>query len=397
MAFDATNVALTLPKVTLIANDFGGALTLPAVTLLARDLDAYASISVPAPTLEVGMIIGAVGSLEADLPIVDTIGTSLTGELGEATLAIPAVTLTAESLSGLLWSAEIALPKVELTASGLANSSVSFGSANLTLPAVLLEASGLANSVAVFGSLTKDLPAVISSGLSLTGEIGVGAITVPAVTTGATTGAEAFADIELPVVTLEATGYQEITWTAGLSVPAVQLIASGISSGEGTTTLPAADYEVWVINMVSKAHSTYTNWQANSYGKFNGAEYIVLPDGIYQLTTGDDETTDVDATVEWVQSDLGSNKQKRIDSLSINMRNLDQSDIEIIAKVDETEERHFTKRITSTQEGMRRHRQLMPKGLQGQTWQLSFKNKDGASFVLDEIEVLTEELSRRFK
>lgn len=65
MGFSAENVALNLPKITLLANDISLNASLPAVTLTARDADGYVEISVPAISLSSVGEIGGVGSLTA--------------------------------------------------------------------------------------------------------------------------------------------------------------------------------------------------------------------------------------------------------------------------------------------------------------------------------------------
>lgn len=157
------------------------------------------------------------------------------------------------------------------------------------------------------------------------------------------------------------------------------------------------DYAVWVLNALQKTHSNYTNWQANAYAKFNGEELITLPDGVYGLRTGADGDEDVEASVRWKASDLGNAQQKRADSLAINMRNLSQADIRVVAVVDEQEERYYTKPIDNRPQGLRRFRQRLPQGLKGQTWQFGIENQAGGDMLINEIDVLVVDLTRRFK
>lgn len=135
-------------------------LTLPAVTLSADQISV--ALELPAITLEVSALVGAVGSLNAELPAV-TLETNITeGSSGSVDLTVPAVTLQASVLVGAVGSLEQTLPAVTLQASGrpvkdiaLALPAVTleaFGytevecDVDLSLPAVLIDASGVAQA-----------------------------------------------------------------------------------------------------------------------------------------------------------------------------------------------------------------------------------------------------------
>lgn len=161
--------------------------------------------------------------------------------------------------------------------------------------------------------------------------------------------------------------------------------------GDGT------DYEVWVLNQRTGAHSTYSSWPANSYGRFNGVEVVAMSDGIYSLDGEDDAGTSIEAKIHWAETDLGTTMQKRIESLAANVRNLDSTDLRFLVVVDEQEARYYTKPIEGRPEGMRRHRQKLPRGLEGQGWQFGLENQSGGELVVDDVEVLVIDLSRQFK
>jgi len=157
------------------------------------------------------------------------------------------------------------------------------------------------------------------------------------------------------------------------------------------------DYVAWVVNALTKAHSTYNNWQVDSYAVRDGEELIALPDGIYSLRTGADGDEDIDGKLRWKPSAMGNSQQKVVDSLAIEMRNLSQADIRVVAVVDEQEERYYTKHIDNKPQGIRRFRQKLPLGLQGQTWQVGLENQAGGDLLVKEIEILVNDLTRRFK
>jgi len=134
MGFTSTNHQITLPKVVLTANTFGGVLTVPAVTLTARDADGYAVLTVPAVTLEATALAGRAGNgLNLPLPKVTLNAEGVIGGLyeglnaalpvptlttdwyreGFASRVVPAVTLDASILPVGVWEAMLSVPRVK--------------------------------------------------------------------------------------------------------------------------------------------------------------------------------------------------------------------------------------------------------------------------------------------
>jgi hypothetical protein len=193
---------------------------------------------------------------------------------------------------------------------------------------------------------------------------------------------------------------QEVSFSGDIRLPrmrsdgALTLTQNGLIDAEGN---PTTDYQVWVANIANAAHSTYTNFGCNSMVKFNGKMIGAFNDGIYEIGGHTDSGVKIAAKVYWVPTNLGDNKQKSIDSVAVNMRSLNQGSIKLVAIADEQKKRTFIKPVTGRAKGLQRYRQQMPLGLTAQTWQFGFENVSGGDFVLDEIEVISVELSRRFK
>jgi len=156
-------------------------------------------------------------------------------------------------------------------------------------------------------------------------------------------------------------------------------------------------YQAWVVNAKTGAHSYYENFNCHGIVKFNGKWIGLFADGVYELSGADDDGTPIESKIQWAASEMGTPKQKSVDSVFVNMRNFDEAAIKLTVKVDETEERTYAKDMTGHPEGIRRHRILIPKGLSGQTWQFGFENQDGGDFVLGELEVLSNELKRHLR
>ena len=186
--------------------------------------------------------------------------------------------------------------------------------------------------------------------------------------------------------------YAEATLFAQWPIFTAALTAELVELGVATSS----DYVVWLVNQDTKAHSTYTNWQVNSWGVFGDAEFVATPDGIFELTGDADTATPIEAKIYWVPSNLGTSKQKRIDAAYAKVRG-DQSPVRIVAWCDETQKRIYTKDMSLFPRHLHPARILFTRNLNGQIWQIGFENVDGGDFDLAEIELVPIALSRRLK
>lgn len=251
------------------------------------------------------------------------------------------------------------------------------------------ESSGI-RMIGFGGDIT--LPMLRLTGSIQVGIVFTGTIVLPALSLSGRVSSMLAGDLVLPMPTITGTFAQAVTLEGNIALPRLRVDGNVYFAG-----IQAQLTEIWVANALTAAHSKYTNYACNGLVKFNGKWVASFADGIYELGGNLDNTDKIAAKVYWVPSDLGNHAQKRIDSLSVNIRSINQSAIKIVAIADEQEKRTFTKDIGGRPKGIHRHRQLLPKGLNAQTWQFGIENMNGGDFVLDEIEVITVELSRRFK
>ena len=158
------------------------------------------------------------------------------------------------------------------------------------------------------------------------------------------------------------------------------------------------DYEVWVLNVESSHHSTYTNWQINSYGLFNGEEIVATPDGLFRLTETDDGDAGdpIQGKIYWVPSDLTSSNQKALESAFIRMRGENDA-IRFVTIHDETEQRTYVVSMNKTSDGNTVKRIPLPRGLQGNLWQFGIENVGYGKLDLFEIEILSVKLNRKIR
>lgn len=162
-----------------------------------------------------------------------------------------------------------------------------------------------------------------------------------------------------------------------------------------------SDTVVWVVNSETKMHSTYKNWAANSHGVFNGVELVAMADGIYELGASDGDETDtaydpIVGKVYWAPSDMGTDKQKRIDAAYVRLRRSGEL-LRLVAITDEATRREYTEDVRGFPLLTHPKRVLFTRGLQGRIWQIGFENIDGGDFSLEDIEIIPIILSRRLR
>jgi len=226
------------------------------------------------------------------------------------------------------------------------------------------------------------------SGLS--GSLGAFNISFPALETLFTGQRASTFQIEFPLVESLFRAAIQSTGTFAIEFPLF-----GVENWIAAGPPASADYAVWVHHRGAATHSIYTQWPVDSLVRFNGRTLAALPDGIYELAKGKDVATDVEASVLWAPSQLGTPHQKTLDAIFVAARR--SGSIRIVAVCDETEKRKYTLDVPATRPGVGKNRTLPGRGLQGSYWQIGFENVDGSDFAVSEMEVLTVPLSRRLK
>jgi hypothetical protein len=180
--------------------------------------------------------------------------------------------------------------------------------------------------------------------------------------------------------------------SGNLLFPMFELNGSITSDRSGAT----ADVEVWVLNTESKHHSTYNNWQINSFGMFNGQPIAAMPDGLYQMNGADDAGADITGKIYWPPSDLTSRQQKALEAAFIRLRG-NVSDISFVVVIDETEKRIFNISMAQTKEGNCVKRVPMPRGFKGNLYQFGIEYTGSSNIEMFEVEVISMELGRKLK
>lgn len=186
-------------------------------------------------------------------------------------------------------------------------------------------------------------------------------------------------------------------YTLNKIISNISLISSWINDvfNVPPTTPGGTDYpdvKTYVMNTLNGAHSEYLNYGFNSYFKLANKYYGINRDGVYELTGNLDKTANIDAEVHVPISSYDVQGLKSCPDAIIFGRL--SGDLELIAVLDEQEQREGFIVYNDGREGLHRIRVKIPKGLKGSTWQFKLKNVNGSQFNINNLEVFLHELQR---
>ena len=198
------------------------------------------------------------------------------------------------------------------------------------------------------------------------------------------------ASIDFPLFSVTALSGPEVIGSASIPWPLFGLVSQGFTEQD----LSPNDYAVWVINVESKHHSTYSSWPVNSHATFNGKEIIALDDGLYEMTGNLDVATDISAKIYWAPSDLSTPLQKALESIFVRMRGATEK-IRIIAIIDEKKKRQYEKDLSTYPAGNCVARVTPGRGLKGNIWQFGIENVGSGKMDFFELEAISVETKRR--
>ncbi len=153
-------------------------------------------------------------------------------------------------------------------------------------------------------------------------------------------------------------------------------------------------YPVWVVNAETFAASRYTNFDFNSFGTINGRSYAANEDGLYELTGDDDAGTDIAASIILGRDRRGSAQVKRSNRVYLHGTSANKLELRVVTDQGDiytyVTEQELSDYVTA-------QRVVLGRGLTAHYWQLEVRNKAGADFELEQIEVVSLHTSRKIK
>lgn len=149
-----------------------------------------------------------------------------------------------------------------------------------------------------------------------------------------------------------------------------------------------------VVNLITNAHSRYTNYGFNSFFKFGNNYFGAKSDGVYLLAGDTDDGNPILSVIRTPITDFDQPENKSCQDIFINCRNYGQLSAEIY-----TDERLKTNvpltTPTSYNYGVKRKRIKVPTGILGNAWQYVIKNVGGINFTIFDLEVSVRNVKRK--
>ena len=156
------------------------------------------------------------------------------------------------------------------------------------------------------------------------------------------------------------------------------------------------DLAVWVLNIESGHHSTYSNWQANSLQMFNGQPIAAMPGGLFLMTGDDDDGEVIESKLRWPPCDFSTVNQKRLDAIFARMRGA-AAQLQLVVVYDENEIRYFPFDTLFSRDGNYVKRVKMPSGLRGNIIQIGIESIGDSGMDFFELEAITMPSKRRLR
>jgi hypothetical protein len=157
---------------------------------------------------------------------------------------------------------------------------------------------------------------------------------------------------------------------------------------------PAPAYEqdgvVYVVNLESKATSTYESYPFNSYGQVDGVYYGVKSDGLFRLDGVDDDGTAIDASISFGKQNFGTPQRKRMVSAYMGA----SSSGKLYLKVTTGEGEYIYAARRST-DYIDQQRIDIGRGIEATYITFELFNKDGDDFEIATVEFQAVNLTRR--
>lgn len=253
--------------------------------------------------------------------------------------------------------------------------------ASIRVPAFTVEGP---TSLGWVAAISPEPPAV--SAAILTGGLISGALSPPAVVMRATIRAEKATAISTPAPSVSGAIYEEVTWDV-----VVAAVAPSISARWPTTIL--SGFDTWAVNVKNAGHSTYTNFNFNSFFRLGASYYGCAADGIYILTGDDDAGTAIEAIATFGASNLGTGKKKRMDSAHPSIRADEVGTVSIGFATDGGALYAYTAAVSD--DVLEPVRIKPGRGLSGRYWQIELRNASGSRFTTNAIRLIPVPLSRR--
>ena len=212
------------------------------------------------------------------------------------------------------------------------------------------------------------------------------------------------ATIKSPII--DVVGSSEKFATVSINIPSItssiSLIQDGIYNLTQSTLKPSLSSYAVLVGSPSKytisftpfnlAHTVYSNYNFNSYFNIGTRFFGVTSTGVYEITGKTDNAAEIASEVTLPISMFDTQEKKSCSDAILYMRA--DGDVEVVAIVNEQEQREGFIINFDDKEGLHRRRVKIPKGLNGTTWGFKIRSVSGSSFGVNNFEAFLSKLQR---
>jgi hypothetical protein len=170
-------------------------------------------------------------------------------------------------------------------------------------------------------------------------------------------------------------------------------------------SLGAEDYTAYALSICTRdvdgalipAVVEYQNFPFNSFAQYDGKYYGANDEGIFELTGGDDNGTEIAAYVRSALNTLGTNRYKSMPSMYLGYTSSSTLVLKVVTVANGAKVEDWYTLREKPADVMRDARIKVGKGLKSVYWAWELHNKDGGDFALDVVELMPLALERRIK
>ena len=362
------HVATTLFASITPSISLSGTIEVAAVPELAGTI-------IVAPQISGTISFSPVGVASFTLPSLDLSATGVGENLGYTYSTLPIILLSADGFDSCLGDGVITLPELAVLIAGDISE---IGEATQNLPSLSLLATGSAD---ILGNGDITLPRLILVSEPVIGELGNLSVTLPVLQLSGVgiDGAVGEGSITIPFFTLSASGVLDASGTAILTLPSLTLLSE----------IAPSVYLNLVMNLRNRALTLYSNYNFNSFCRFNEKHLGATSTGIFDLDKGNTDNGDL---IKWNLRtgylDLEQKVKKRLQQAWLSYKSNGDLIVTVVLP-DGTEYEYNLTGYEVTEEGIR---VKFGRGIKSKYVALDIRNVGGSSITLDTLRLHLEKI-----
>ena len=304
-------------------------------------------------------------------------GTAMTNTLGTSTASIASMTGTSSGAEGVVGSEISIFHTLAISMTGESR----FPNALQLFKVAMTGTTGVAGGISVSPQMfVQNMVTWPTGGISAT-------LQAATVVVAGATGQIGAIGATTQLFSLAMTGYVQVNGSINVALLPLRSEMSGVAA-TGSTYSTVSMHTEWQ-GLVS-----YTNFNFNSYTKFNN-QYLAAGDGgLFALTGDTDNGVQINSVARTGITDMGTSHLKRVDYVYAGYRTMGSMMLRVITNDLKTRD---YKMASTGETGLHVKRIYLARGVDARYWQFEIQNVNGADFKLDCLEIKPTVLSRRIQ